>query len=130
MRNETNAWRFGFGKTHPSIQQGLSLMRACIGFVAVGALALLAQVGPAPAKGCISGAIVGGMAGHYAAHHGFLGAAAGCVAGRHMASRRRQTTGQGTAPANRPNTPPANSPNRVPANSPNRVPINNPNTLR
>jgi hypothetical protein len=105
-------------------------MRACIGFVAVGALALLAQVGPADAKGCIRGAIVGGLAGHYAAHHGFLGAAAGCVAGRHLANRRRQTTGQGTAPVNRPDRVPANSPDRVPANSPDRVPANNPNTLR
>ena len=64
----------------------------------IGAVALLAQSGPASAKGCIKGAIVGGVAGHYAGHHAFLGAAAGCVAGRHLANRRKavQTTGQAT----------------------------------
>jgi hypothetical protein len=35
----------------------------------------------------IKGAIVGGIAGHYAVHHGLLGAAAGCVVGRHEAKR-------------------------------------------
>ena len=66
-------------------------------FVAAGALALFASIGPASAKGCIKGAIVGGVAGHYAAHHGLLGAAAGCVIGRHEANKRareqNQTTG-------------------------------------
>ncbi len=73
-------------------------MRTCICFVAVGALALLAQTGPAPAKGCIKGALVGGVAGHYAGHHGFLGAAAGCAVGRHEANKRarEQTNGQPT----------------------------------
>ena len=73
-------------------------MRAFISLIAVGAVALLAQTGPAPAKGCIKGAIVGGVAGHYAVHHTFLGAAAGCVAGRHLANRRKaaQTNGQDT----------------------------------
>ncbi len=42
----------------------------------------------ADAKGCIKGAIVGGVAGHYAGHHGLLGAAAGCLAGRHLAKQR------------------------------------------
>jgi hypothetical protein len=37
------------------------------------------------AKGCIKGALVGGVAGHYAGHHGLLGAAAGCLVGRHQA---------------------------------------------
>jgi hypothetical protein len=37
------------------------------------------------AKGCIKGALVGGIAGHYAGHHGLLGAAAGCLIGRHQA---------------------------------------------
>jgi len=73
-------------------------MRAFTCLVAAGAVALLAQSGPASAKGCIKGAIVGGVAGHYAGHHAFLGAAAGCVAGRHLANRRKavQTTGQAT----------------------------------
>jgi hypothetical protein len=37
------------------------------------------------AKGCIKGALIGGVAGHYAGHHGLLGAAAGCIIGRHQA---------------------------------------------
>lgn len=73
-------------------------MRTGIYLVAASALALVAQIGPAPAKGCIKGAIVGGVAGHYAGHHGFLGAAAGCAAGHHFANKRRaeQTSGQAT----------------------------------
>ena len=39
------------------------------------------------AKGCLKGAVVGGVAGHYAGHHGVLGAAAGCVVGRHEAKK-------------------------------------------
>ncbi len=39
------------------------------------------------AKGCIKGAIVGGVAGHYAGRHGILGAAAGCLIGRHEANK-------------------------------------------
>ena len=49
------------------------------------------------------GWLVGGTAGHFAGHHGILGAAAGCVIGRHEASKaarrnrddlqRRSTTG-------------------------------------
>ena len=71
-------------------------MRTFICLIAAGAVSLLAQTGPAPAKGCIKGALVGGVAGHYA-HHTFLGAAAGCVAGRHLANRKpAQTSGQGT----------------------------------
>ena len=73
-------------------------MRAFVYLVTAGAVALLAQTGPATAKGCIKGAIVGGVAGHYAGHHGLLGAAAGCAAGRDLAKRRKaaQTTGQAT----------------------------------
>ena len=50
------------------------------------ALNLLA-VPAAQARGCIKGAIVGGLAGHVA-HHGLLGAAAGCVAGRALSHHR------------------------------------------
>jgi hypothetical protein len=41
-------------------------------------------VQPAAARpgGCVKGAIVGGVAGHLA-HHGMLGAAAGCAYGLH-----------------------------------------------
>ena len=49
----------------------------------------LASVGSADAKGCIKGALIGGVAGHYASRHGFLGAAAGCVVGHHLAKRQQ-----------------------------------------
>ena len=48
----------------------------------------LAAVTTADAKGCLKGAVVGGTAGHFAGHHGILGAAAGCVIGRHQADKR------------------------------------------
>ena len=57
----------------------------------VGTAAILITLASAPtvhAKGCIKGAVVGGVAGHYAGHHGVLGAAAGCVVGRHEAKKR------------------------------------------
>jgi len=44
----------------------------------------------ADAKGCIKGAIVGGIAGHYAGRHGLIGAATGCLVGRHMAKKHEQ----------------------------------------
>ena len=46
---------------------------------------------PANAKGCIKGAVVGGIAGHYAGHHALVGAAAGCLVGRHEANKRDKT---------------------------------------
>jgi hypothetical protein len=51
------------------------------------ALAMIVFLAPSvsEAKGCIKGALVGGVAGHYAGHHGLLGAAAGCLIGRHQA---------------------------------------------
>jgi outer membrane lipoprotein SlyB len=51
-------------------------------------LIALATAGDAEAKGCLKGAAVGGVAGHYSGHHGLLGAAAGCVIGRHEANKR------------------------------------------
>ena len=55
----------------------------------------LATVMSAEAKGCLKGAAVGGVAGHVAGHHGVLGAAAGCVIGRHEANKRdRMQTNQ------------------------------------
>ncbi len=51
------------------------------------ALVALAAVTAADAKGCLKGAAVGGVAGHYSGHHGLLGAAAGCVIGRHEANK-------------------------------------------
>jgi hypothetical protein len=71
-------------------------MKAIIG-CAVAALALAFTV-PANAKGCLKGALIGGAAGHYASHHGLLGAAAGCVVGRHEANRRARMERQSTTP--------------------------------
>ncbi len=45
---------------------------------------------PAQAKGCLKGAIAGGAVGHYTVHHGLLGAAAGCLIGRHEAAQRER----------------------------------------
>jgi hypothetical protein len=64
----------------------------------VSTFAFAATTSSADAKGCIKGAIVGGTAGHFAGHHGMLGAAAGCLYGRHRANeqdRQRQTGDQG-----------------------------------
>lgn len=61
-------------------------MRTCLYFAAF-ALALSGMAAPAVAKGCIKGALIGGAAGHYAGHHGVLGAAAGCIIGRHQAHK-------------------------------------------
>lgn len=55
--------------------------------VGVALAASLGMAGPAEAKGCVKGAVVGGVAGHVAGHHGLLGAAAGCVVGRHEAKK-------------------------------------------
>ena len=46
-------------------------------------------VTPASAKGCLKGAVVGGVAGH----HGVIGAAAGCLIGRHQAKKRAHLQG-------------------------------------
>jgi hypothetical protein len=64
-------------------------MRTTLGCAAL-VLALSTATIPAQAKGCIKGALIGGTAGHFAGHHGIVGAAAGCVIGRHEANRQRQ----------------------------------------
>ena len=61
-------------------------MKLLVGCAAI--IFTLATATSANAKGCLKGAVVGGVAGHYAAHHGILGAAAGCVIGRHEANKR------------------------------------------
>ncbi len=63
-------------------------MRALIACLAI--ILALAPVTPANAKGCLKGAVIGGIAGHYTVHHGLLGAAAGCIIGRHEAKKRAQ----------------------------------------
>ena len=62
-------------------------MKTAFAILTVAALAF-ASAPSADAKGCIKGAIVGGVAGHYAGHHGVLGAAAGCLYGRHRANEQ------------------------------------------
>jgi hypothetical protein len=49
------------------------------------AMALAIALVLAPSVSQAKGALVGGVAGHYAGHHGLLGAAAGCIIGRHQA---------------------------------------------
>ena len=61
-------------------------MKALIGCAAI--VVAFATITSADAKGCLKGAAVGGVAGHYSGHHGILGAAAGCVIGRHEANKR------------------------------------------
>lgn len=61
--------------------------------VALSLVMATGAVGTAQAKGCLKGAAVGGLAGHVAGH-GVLGAAGGCVVGRHMASKRAQVQSQ------------------------------------
>jgi hypothetical protein len=56
------------------------------------AAALSLGAGQADAKGCIKGAVIGGVAGHYAGHHGLVGAAAGCLIGRHEAKKHERAT--------------------------------------
>jgi len=66
-------------------------MKAYTAYAAI--ILALATVTSADAKGCLKGALVGGVAGHVAGHHGLLGAAAGCVVGRHEANKRAREHG-------------------------------------
>jgi hypothetical protein len=73
---------------------GDRIMKTAVAIAAVAALVLATS--SADAKGCLKGAAVGGVAGHYAGHHGLLGAAAGCLYGRHRANaqeKQQQTQG-------------------------------------
>ena len=69
-------------------------MKTVFAAVTLAVLAIAAS-SPADAKGCIKGAVVGGVAGHYAGHHGMLGAAAGCLYGRHRANEQQKQQTQG-----------------------------------
>ena len=42
---------------------------------------------PAPARGCLKGAVIGGVVGHFAGHYGLLRAGAGCIIGHHEANK-------------------------------------------
>jgi uncharacterized protein YcfJ len=59
--------------------------------------ALVTLAAPANAKGCVKGAAVGGVAGHVAGHHGLLGAAAGCVVGKHSAAKKDKAAAEQNA---------------------------------
>jgi hypothetical protein len=48
----------------------------------------------AEAKGCLKGAAAGGVAGHVAGHHGLIGAAGGCLVGRHLSNKHEQEKAQ------------------------------------
>src|SRR6202042_1893408 len=72
----------------------IAAMKTIATLLAVTALALAANT--ADAKGCLKGAVVGGVAGHYAGHHGVLGAAAGCLYGRHRAKEQERQQQQQT----------------------------------
>jgi uncharacterized protein YcfJ len=62
------------------------MQKITIAVATVLALGIAAPI--ANAKGCIKGALVGGVAGHYVGHgHGLLGAATGCLVGRHYANK-------------------------------------------
>jgi len=54
---------------------------------ALGVAAIASSSTPAPAAGCLKGAVIGVVAGHYARHHGLLGAGGGCLIGRHEANK-------------------------------------------
>ena len=54
---------------------------------ALGVAAIAFSAAPAPAAGCLKGAVIGGVAGHYVGHHGLLGAGAGCLIGRREANK-------------------------------------------
>jgi hypothetical protein len=66
------------------VQRKETAMKTLI--ICVAALGIAFSTATAEAKGCIKGAIVGGVAGHLAGH-GVVGAAAGCVIGRHEANK-------------------------------------------
>ena len=73
-------------------------MKTAIALAAVAMLALASS--PADAKGCLKGAAVGGAAGHFAGHHGLLGAAAGCLYGRHRANEQDRQSQTQSDPRN------------------------------
>jgi hypothetical protein len=78
-------------------------MKAHLVVVALSA-ALVTVAGPAQAKGCVKGAAVGGVAGHVAGHHGLLGAAAGCVVGKHRAAKKDKAAAEQNANTTNSNT--------------------------
>jgi hypothetical protein len=70
------------------IREGMIVMKIATALLVI--VAFAGAAGSAEAKGCLKGAVVGGVAGHYAGHHGMLGAAAGCLYGRHRANEQQR----------------------------------------
>jgi outer membrane lipoprotein SlyB len=70
------------------LSQESTVMKIVPALLVIATFAVTAE--SAEAKGCLKGAAVGGVAGHYAGHHGVLGAAAGCLYGRHRAKEQEQ----------------------------------------
>jgi outer membrane lipoprotein SlyB len=57
--------------------------------LAFAALALTLAAGQSHAAGCLKGAAVGGVGGHFVGSgHAVLGAAGGCLVGRHVANKK------------------------------------------
>jgi hypothetical protein len=79
----------------PRLKPEVGMMKVVIAGAAI--LLALASISGAQAKGCLKGAAVGGVAGHFAGHHGLMGAAAGCVIGRHEANKRERERRQNEA---------------------------------
>lgn len=67
--------------------------------IALAFVSLFSFGGMANAKGCLKGAAVGGVGGHIAGNHAVLGAAAGCVIGRHQANKKDKEQAAAAAPA-------------------------------
>lgn len=66
----------------------MQIIKQTIVAICLTALLMVAS-GGVEAAGCLKGALVGGVAGHFVGHHGLLGAAAGCIIGRHEAKKNR-----------------------------------------
>ena len=50
----------------------------------------LASTTSIASAGCAKGAVIGGIGGHVAGKHGVIGAAAGCLVGRHMEKKKER----------------------------------------
>ncbi|MFM0329499.1 hypothetical protein [Paraburkholderia strydomiana] len=68
--------------------------------VSVVSLLICFSVGQANAAGCLKGAAIGGVGGHFVGSgHAVLGAASGCIIGRHMANEKAKEDAQAKARA-------------------------------
>lgn len=82
------------------------MIKRIFAITVLAAMAVVPQL--ASAKGCLKGAAIGGVGGHVAGGHGLLGAAAGCVVGRHMANKKDKQQGTEVRPGPQPAPVPAN----------------------